>query len=606
MKLQNSPKIYNNSKSDYPENTVKRIKEGFNEIGLQICYDEKNVSIQDFDIVLGHAFINELGWGQYGKATSKQLAMAGAYAELVERYSTGFIEFKIPLPKNPSIFQDLLHVVESRSFLRGYLKTDDHDSINVLNVNKFFVKDICQETYNLFKNEGLLNTLVDAYSFKTSKYEKIPTFLIDLNSTTNGLASGNTYEEAITQASFEIFERYAIIKIMTEKLLCPTIDQSSIKNHEIQKSISLLKSLNIEPIIKDMSLGNVVPVVGVLFINKNLEFEKNKLKKDRDYKRISVGSHFKLEEAIIRCFTEHLQMLILDKKGLHDKDKKTPSSLDILYDTWTKKMQKKYAGLDNEYKYFLRDYDYYGDYSFLEKGEKISIKKIHFPINNDFYDDVNTIIEICEKNNWELFIIDFTNKVLQFPTVRVIMSPISVDHDPFNRILIKSKNFEDRFNYFYGIKDFCKYLSSDKWINDEKSIKLLIKNIETYLSKELCYYCIYIRREDNFLQMINLFYILPFLHLAVKQYSEAKKYFELLLNLDCHPQMQSSFFDFLHKRKYDSKTYQKYIQLIDDHLDEKKSFFYNLQSNPFDHEVIDKNLEEKILLLLNKIGKSYN
>jgi hypothetical protein len=48
----------------------------------------------------------------------------------------------------------------------------------------------------------------------------------------------------------------------------------AIENKEIQKALELYKSLNIEAIIKDFTFENKIPVIGVLFINHNLDNDK--------------------------------------------------------------------------------------------------------------------------------------------------------------------------------------------------------------------------------------------------------------------------------------------------------------------------------------------
>jgi len=111
MELSKSPKIYNDYKCDFPENTIKRIKDGFNKIGLTITYDEREIHRVDSSIFIGKACINTLCWDQFGKGTTRKLAKAGAYAELAERFSTGYTKIIIPLSLNDQKYQNLLGVL---------------------------------------------------------------------------------------------------------------------------------------------------------------------------------------------------------------------------------------------------------------------------------------------------------------------------------------------------------------------------------------------------------------------------------------------------------------------------------------------------------------
>jgi YcaO-like protein with predicted kinase domain len=446
MKLNPSPKIYNNYKCDFPEKTIQRIEEGFKKIGLKLTYHEKTVSSPDTSIYSGYALIDVLGSTQNGKGISSILSKASAYAEIAERFSTGFLPFRIPLPEKSAIYRKLLNDITERNFLKGYIKTNEQESTTFKNINKYFHTRISREKYDLIKREQLFDALVDAYSFIHKKYVKVPIHFIEFKSTSNGLSSGNTYEEAIAQAAFEIFERYAVNKIVFEKIICPTIDLKTIKNNKIQDYLKMFETLNIEVKIKDFTLKNTVPVIGTLFINHNLENDNNKLKKDRYYKRLNVGSHCNLYEAIIRCFTEYLQNTDTEELIYRKQS-------DILYNSWTTFLGKTYIGVDEEFKHFTRQYDYYGDFSFLEEGITIFFDELKCLINDDCLNDVNIAIKICQDNNWDFLVVDYTNNILQFPTIRIIIPPLSTDYDLFTRKCLRLKTFEERFNYFYGIED---------------------------------------------------------------------------------------------------------------------------------------------------------
>lgn len=598
MNLNSSPKIFNNYKCDIPENTIKRIDDGFKTLGLNLLYNEKIVSSLYTSIYSGHVFIDILGFKTECKGTTSLLSKASAYAEMAERFSAGLLYFIIPLPEKSAKYRKILTEVTERRFLKGFIKTNSHELTNFENISRFFHNRISRRQYEYFKKEHLFDILVDAYSLIYNKTVKIPIHFIELKSTSNGLAAGNTYEEAISQASFEIFERHVANKIVSEKKICPTIENNSIQNKEIQRYIKMFKSLNIEVIIKDFTLNNKLPVIGVLFINHNIEHDKNKLKKDRYYKRINVGSHCDINEAIVRCFTEYSQNL--DTEELIKRKQS-----DVIYDPWTRILEKRYIGPDNEFKYFSRHFDYYGDLSFLEKGKTISFKDLKCSINGDCLDDIKVIIDICKKNNWDLLVIDYTHKVLQFPTVRVIIPPISTDYDILKRECLNIQNFEERFNFFYGIKNFYQYLKDDSWIKDKKQIKILIENIEEYLSKELEYHQFFLTRENNFTQLINLFHILPFLYLAIDCQKEAKKYFKVLQNFDFSPPYKSSYFKSLYTTKYNPAIYKKYIMMINENMEKKCLPIFKLKSNLFDPERSTDEQEKMYYSLLKNINRSY-
>lgn len=596
MELKPSPKIFENYKCDYPENTVKRIEKGFEKLGLKITYENKCVESSGASIHSGMAILDVLNTSQNGKGTSYILSKASAYAELAERFSTGYYTIGIPLPKDSDKYNKIIKNIIERSFLKGFKRDKDLKLTNFENINKYFHKNISKEQYENYKDMDLFTAVVDAYSINQKKTVKVPIYFIHTLSGTNGFASGNTIEEAISQGAFEIFERHTANKIISEKIICPTINPNSIQNPSIKKFIEMFKEMKIEPIIKDFTFNNKIPVIGILFINHNLENDENKLKKDQFYRTIKFGSHPNINEAIIRCFTEHLQ-------GLNSKQLIERSQADILYNSWTKKLGKRYIGMKNDYRYFIRYYDSNFNISFLEKGEKIDVNELISHQYNDCLDDIKLAADICKKNDWDFLVIDYTHKLIDFPTVCIIIPPLSTDFNHFVLKCLSIEDFEERYNYFYGIKDIYSYFIDDKWIKNKNKIKKLIENLEEYLSIYLLYYQIRITRENLYHQLIDIFHILPFLYMSIGEYNEAKKYFEVLLDINCYfLEVSSSFYKSQLLTRYNPETYEIFIDLID----KKFPINYKLKSNILitDENVSDE-VENMYLSLLRSINKSF-
>lgn len=593
MKLTSSPKIYNNYKCDNPKDTIDKIEEGFKKLGLDVSYKDKKIKDSNFTIYISKASINILGIDQYGKGVTKELAKASAYAEMVERFSTGTTMIIIPFSKKPGRYQNILKNINEKKFLKGHTIDEKHRLIDTKSINQYFQRKITKKQFEKFKKDGTLDIFVDAYSIIKKDYVKIPIDLIEIFSNTNGLAAGNTMEEAISQASFEIFERYVSNKIVSEKIICPTIDPNSIQDEVILNCIKMLEKSNIEVIIKDFTMNNIFPVIAVLFVDHNIENDDNKLK-HRDYRRINVGSHINLKEAVKRCFDENLQVIKTDKQ-----------KLDLVYTLWTKNLQKKYVGMDDDFRYFVRDYHYYGDLSFLEKGEKIDFNSLTSYENDDSLKDIKRIREICNSNKWDFLVIDYTHKVLKFPTVRVIIPPISIDFDPFVNKALEINGLENKFNYFYGINDFYGYLKDDSWIKNKNKIEKLIENIEKYLSKELDHYYFFINREINFYHLINTIHILPFLYLSLNKLKDAKKCFEALIELNFHPPTESTFYKELYREKYNPEIYKTYISKINKSLKKNKKYNFELKSNPFNPDTCTEEMEKIYIEILKNINESF-
>ena len=113
----------------------------------------------------------------------------------------------------------------------------------------------------------------------------------------NGMASGNTKNEARVQALSEIYERYAKNKIISEGICLPTIPKEVINRYpHIQASIEKLEDEGFFLRVCDASLGGIYPVISVTLINP----------KDGSV-LASFGGHPCFEVALERTVTELLQ-----------------------------------------------------------------------------------------------------------------------------------------------------------------------------------------------------------------------------------------------------------------------------------------------------------
>lgn len=593
MKLKSSKKVYNNYKSDYPENTINKIKKGLGKLDLELRYKEIEISSSGFSSYSGDLFLEDFGFNTTGKGVSSILSKASAYAEMAERISSGFIFF-YNLNSNIEKYYQILEGWINREFLKGYKKNKNSKDITYKNINQFFQNDFSLKQFNLFRKNEIFDILVDSYSLIKNDYSKIPIHFIELLSGSNGLASGNTYEEAIFQGACEIFERYAACKIISEKIECPTIDISTINDGEILNFIEMLNSLNIDVLIKDFSLCNSLPVIGVLFINNNIKNTDNPLKKARYYKMINPGSHLDLKEAVIRCLVERLQEETKEDL-MHRKE------ADELYDFWTETLNRSYRKSSKIFKNFYRQYYYSGDLSFLENGRIISFDDLKSIKSNDFLDDITHIKKICLRNNWDILVIDCKHKIIDFPSVRVIIPPISTDANPYIRKFVELKNFEEEFDFVYGIKDFHLYFENGDWLHNKDMIKKLINNIEGAISEDLFSFEIFLR-IGPFYQCINLFDILAFSNLAINRDGKALKFFKFL---DKHKKgnlLKLKYCNKLYNPNFDEVLYEKYIELLENN---EKSIDYVFSNSPFNLNEDKKRSDEKLDSIVKKFAESY-
>ena len=271
------------------------------------------------------------GKGANGKGTTLKLAKASAYAELMERIQSNMLIKKRiathKIDKNSNIYNSLLDKASNE-----YKKY-------------FFTLD------NIYFNVS------EAKNIKTSKIENIPINAISSFCHTNGLASGNTFEEAVNQGIFEILERFCYQECLKGYNSIQNID---ISNYPLTKnnikSLNNLKKKGFKYYIKDCSLGKF-PVIGFLLFDK--EEEKYSF---------TIGSDISFNIALSRCITEMMQ-------GVNFKELKKKMVSNKTFEA----LEKKY---DNSFKSYnwLRCFN--NNNGYLTKNffctNYIPVSKLHF------------------------------------------------------------------------------------------------------------------------------------------------------------------------------------------------------------------------------------
>ena len=245
---------------------------------------------------------------------------------------------------------------------------------------------------------------VDGFSIIREADIKVPVNFIAYIHASNGIAAGNTIEEAMIQASCEIFERHAQIQIIKPEKTVPTIDINSVGNPFFRDMIEFYRKKNVDVMIKDLSLDGFLPCIGVLFTNHNLPPGR------MEHKILIPGAAFNLDEGLTRCFTESMQgreNLTTPRPQL-DKPLVHKSRVNNFYMLMKCSISPK-------------------DISFLEKGETVAYSNGKI---KDISGEIEEIKNICKQFKTDCIILDHTHPVLKFPVVRVIIPRVS-DFLPF-------------------------------------------------------------------------------------------------------------------------------------------------------------------------------
>jgi len=413
-------KINTTRKDSNPKDTVFKIKNILKENNYKVKekYKKRNLN----GIYSLRLELND-NKGSNGKGITLNLARASAYAELMERLQSNMLYKKrISTPvvnKNKELYMPLLNNADAKY------------------KEKFFELD---DLY--FNTEKLLN-------IKSGIYEEVPLNAVNCFCHTNGLASGNSFSEAVSQAIFEILERYSYQNLLNSNIEIKNIDISKFPlNKSNKKTLKKLEKLGYKYFIKDCSLGKY-PTLGFLLFNT-----------DMTKYTFTIASDYSLNIALSRCITEMMQGL-----RLKDLNNKMLEKLDL-------------TDLDKKYKKNYKSYNWLkcfnNNIGYLPKGffctEFVELDKLHF---KEFFTNNDDVLEQLKKDiEYNIYIKDYN--VLGFDTYRVYIPYLTeVDCYDIDDLTI-NKNYNNLKNIYLNItttaKEEIKYFV-DTFLEINKNIK---------------------------------------------------------------------------------------------------------------------------------------
>jgi ribosomal protein S12 methylthiotransferase accessory factor len=238
----------------------------------------------------------------------------------------------------------------------------------------------------------------------------------------NGRASGNTLEEALIHAANEVFERRAHIAVLRNRLVVPTIDETSIAHPVVRRQMEFLHERGIDFVVKDLSFGGVLPCVGVYFRDQNIppDFQFHHFFK--------IGASFDREEALGRCFTEYTQGR---KAGefLDANSPRYPEKLRQLLDHDFRRIGTLGKDCDNFMSAFMFGMVPYRSADFLLEGPVVPFDPgtRHADCLGDIEDAKRTFAAL----GLDFLAIDLTDPAIGFPVVQVVVPGYS-DVLPFH------------------------------------------------------------------------------------------------------------------------------------------------------------------------------
>ena len=304
--------MYSKHKDAAPAATIERVRRILDDLGIK----SKLRMLKNTDgIYSAQLFDTDHNWSVNGKGTSEEYCMASAYGECMERLQAYYIyELADGQSKKDDfrLFPDegQIHTPDCKElypYLYGELLR-----MYALE-SKIDPSDVDEKEFQDFLNIYFTDTVVTVpyFNVKTGEVEMLPEAMISTLCGSNGLCAGNTPHEALNQGIAEILERYVKDIIFREKLTPPDIPRSFLKERMPELYDTILRIEAMGPysiILKDVSLGKGMPVIGAIFANHKTHCYHAKF-----------GACFSMDVAVERCLTELFQGFDLKNLIMHDR-----------------------------------------------------------------------------------------------------------------------------------------------------------------------------------------------------------------------------------------------------------------------------------------------
>lgn len=246
-----------------------------------------------------------------GKGATRDAALASALGEILERLCCNFYFFDYDWGGNLGDSPFVHYPFEKWS---APTEQFPHDVLTDQLKEFYNPQDELSFSDLVDKNSGNIKRGVCSLPYVCQSDKKVVLFPVNILANiyvSNGMAAGNSFNEAKVQALSEILERFVKNKIISEEISLPDIPQSIINQFpKIREGIENLEEHGYKVLVKDCSLGGMYPVVNITLISR----------KDHGCYP-AFGAHPKFEVALERTLTELLQGRGLDKLN----DFKTPT-----------------------------------------------------------------------------------------------------------------------------------------------------------------------------------------------------------------------------------------------------------------------------------------
>ena len=476
--LKDSIKGYQGYKVCAPEETVECVSQGIARYtSKSFSYDEDVIGqslLPDVGVKIGWIKFDDNSLFSGGKGRGSAYCKASSFAEFAERISTQSFRFIMPAVEN---YRRMKQSADSCYAPRKQVDNTVADT--------YFKKKEMLSTHGFEKVMDEPQLWRDAVSLTSGKDVKYPWLWHWITNFTNGIASGNTHEEAIIHGICEVIERDARFRFLSGDYQFPEIDLSTIPD-KYADWIKKLNAIEIDIKVLDMTLFDV-PVIGVIFTDNS--FPAGNVFLEKWNKKICVvGSDTDPAIALERCFSEYYQLY-------------TPGFISL------QRFER--------YERLLRMWGYDDQISFpfhtnTNRMNRIPLSSVksqkRFQNVVNLYDrnnlvELKTILKNLARHGMEVLAEDYTDPKIQFPVVRVVIPEACfIFLESFDHVICQMRAVEDlarkKYRFFdhlespnlsiyFGQSTFLSSILSEEWKKDPEKKRRLIHALEMKLKYTL-------------------------------------------------------------------------------------------------------------------------
>ena len=241
------------------------------------------------------------GFRTNGKGRTEEYSLASAYAEFMERMQNG-------------LWLSLSRVLQSQlkddfgfyySADEKFLSRKDFESLpeevvqDMVRYSGAGRARFVKAYFDRLEERGAPGVVaVPFYSTRQNRNVLLPLNLMLISLGSNGMAAGNTREEALFQALCELLERWGAAEVFYRQLTPPPVPEEYLRQFKQEyRIIETIKANGRYRIsVKDFSAGKRIPAIGVMIENT-----------EQHTYRLNVGSDTCFQVALSRSLTELFQ-----------------------------------------------------------------------------------------------------------------------------------------------------------------------------------------------------------------------------------------------------------------------------------------------------------